>query len=79
MRIGDALSKKITCFCKDENISINQFANMCCLTQSTVQHIVEGKSKNPKMLTIIRICDGIGIPLYKFFQDDLFIDLDRED
>lgn len=79
MKIREALSRKITNFCEEENISINQFANMCCLTQSTVQHIVEGRSKNPKILTIIRICDGIGTSVSTFFQDDVFKDLDRED
>lgn len=38
-----------------------------------------GKSKNPKILTIVRICDGLEITLSDFFDDELFINVDRED
>ena len=52
---------------------------MCCLTQSTIQNIIDGNSSNPKVLTIVRICDGLNITLKKFFDDDLFKNVDRED
>ena len=52
---------------------------MSCLTQSTVDSLINGKSKNPKLLTIVRICDGLGITLTEFFDDKLFLNLDIED
>lgn len=79
MKISDATSKKLLKICKERNLSINKLATISCLTQSTVQNIVEGNSNNPKLLTIVRICDGLGISLKEFFDDDLFIDIDRED
>ena len=33
---------------------------------------MEGNSNNPKLLTIVRICDGLGISLAQFFDDELF-------
>lgn len=79
MKISEAMSKKIIKICKEKNISINKLATMCCLTQSTVQNIVECNSSNPKLLTVVRICDGLGISLKDFFDDELFSNLERED
>lgn len=79
MKIREAVSKKINKICNERNISINKLASISCLTQSTVQHLADGNSKNPKLLTIIRICDGLDITIQEFFSDDLFKNLDRED
>jgi len=78
MKLSSVVSKKLISICNDRNISINKLATMSCLTQSTVQNIIEEKSKNPKLLTIARICDGLGIELKDFFNDELFKDIDLE-
>lgn len=79
MKLSSAISKKILNICKERNISVNKLASMCCLTQSTVQNLIEGNSKNPKLLTIVRICDGLGMKMKDFFDDDIFDNIDRED
>ncbi len=79
MKISDAVSQKLLQICSEKNISVNRLAIICCLTQSTVQNIIDGNSANPKLLTIVRICDGLNISLKDFFDDDLFKDIDRED
>lgn len=67
MRLSEAMSKKLLKICEERDISINKLATICLLTQSTVQNIIEGNSSNPKLLTIVRICDGLGITLEEFF------------
>ena len=79
MEINKAVSEKIMKICDEKDISINKLASMSCLTQSTLQNIVGGCSKNPKLLTIVRICEGLGIKLSDFFTDDIFDDIDRAD
>lgn len=79
MTISDALSTKILNICNEKNISVNKLANICGITQSTIDNIVNRKSKNPKTLTIVRICDGLGITMNEFFSDPIFLNLDRED
>ena len=79
MKIREAIAIKINKICNERNISVNKLASMSCLTQSTVQHLVNGDSKNPKLLTIIRICDGLEMEIRDFFADELFRNLDRED
>lgn len=79
MKISEAMSKKLLKICEERGISVNKLANMCCLTQSTVQNIIEGNSTNPKLLTVVRICEGLEIFLSEFFDDELFSNIDRED
>ena len=78
MRIADAISHRILFLCKQNNISINKLTILSGQTQSTVQSLISGKSRNPKMLTIVRICDSLKISLSEFFNDDLFKDIDIE-
>ena len=79
MRLNKAIEEKITKILIERNITINKLASMSCLTQSTVDSLINGKSKNPKLLTIVHNCDGLGITLTEFFDDKLFLNLDRED
>ena len=79
MKLREAISIRINKLCTEKNISVNKLASMSCLTQSTVQHLVDGRSKNAKGLTIVRICDGLGIKLKEFYDDPVFDNIDRED
>lgn len=79
MRVSEAIAKKLIKICKERKMSVNKLAITCCLTQSTVENILAGNSKNPKILTIVRICDGLEISLSEFFNDELFKNLERED
>lgn len=79
MKISEAMAKKLLNLCEERKISVNKLASICYLTQSTVQHIIDGSSTNPKLLTVIRICDGLGITIKEFFDDEIFENIDRED
>lgn len=79
MKLTKAMSEKINKILIENDITVNKLASISCLTQSTVDSLVNGKSKNPKILTIVRICDGLGITLTEFFDDELFKNIDRED
>ncbi len=79
MKLSEAITLKIFKICDEKNISVNKLASLSCLTQSTVQNLISGKSKNPKLLTIIHICEGLEIPLKDFFNDMIFEDIERED
>lgn len=61
MRISQAIAKRILNLCDENNISVNKLTLMSGLTKSTLQSIICGKSKNPKVLTIVRICDSLKI------------------
>jgi len=75
MTIKDATSKRILQLCGENNITINRLANLAGITQSTLNDVVRGKSKNPTIKTIYYICFGLGIELKDFFDSDLFLNL----
>lgn len=79
MKLSKAVSEKLIKIIRERDITVNKLASICCLTQSTVDSIINGKSKNPKLLTIVRICEGLNITLKEFFDDEIFNNIDRED
>ena len=79
MKLSRAISIKMNKLCREKNITPNKLASLCCLTQSTVQNLITGKSNNPKLLTIIRIWEGLNISLKDFFDDEIFTKVERED
>lgn len=78
MNISQAIFKIIKNICKERNISINKLTTMNCLTQSTLQSIIDDSSNNPKLLKIFRICYGLNISISEFFDDSLFNNLDLD-
>ncbi len=79
MKLSKAVSQKILKICKEKNISINKLAAICCVTQSTVQSLIQEKYESPKLATITKICEGLGLTLEEFFDDCLFDNLERDD
>lgn len=73
-----AVKNRILSLCGERNITINKLATMCALPPSSVKAILYGRSKNPKLVTIKMICDGLGITLAEFFNTDEFNNLEQE-
>jgi len=69
MRISRWLANRIIYLCSEKKISINQLALDSDLTQSTLNSIVHGESKNPKLVTLLKICRGLNISLNELLQD----------
>lgn len=70
MKTHEAVGKRILEFCNQRNITPNKLCTMSGVIQSTVNSIFSGRSQNPKLLTIIYICSGLGIELSEFFDCD---------
>ena len=67
-----AVSDRLLELCKERNITVNRLANLSAVPPSTVKNIVYGLSKNPKIVTIKMLCDGLEITLTKFFDTPSF-------
>ena len=78
MNLQEAIRQRILNLCKKNHITINGLAMLSGMSQSTVNSLVDGTSKNPKLLTIMRICLGLNMELRDFFDDDIFLGLDDE-
>lgn len=78
MSIGEACCQRIHELCDERKISINHLSIIYGITQSTLSNITSGRSKNPTISTIKKICDGLEITLLEFFNSEIFLSLEQE-
>lgn len=78
METVSAVRDRILRLCAQRNITINRLATLSALPPSSVKNIFYGKSKDPKILTIKKICDGLDITLAQFFNSPEFESLEPE-
>lgn len=76
MKLNEAVARRIDEYCTERNITVNKLATLSGVIQSTVNSIFTGHSKNPKLQTIVCLCDGLEISLKEFFDSPLFDDID---
>ena len=78
MGIRDEVAKRILFYCNEKNIAINALARISAVPPSTLKNIVNGTSRNPGIVTIKKICDGLKITIVDFFNSDEFKNLEQE-
>ncbi|MCL2564286.1 MAG: helix-turn-helix transcriptional regulator [Defluviitaleaceae bacterium] len=69
---------RILQLCNEHNLTINKLATLSALPPSSVKNILYGKSKDPKLMTIKKICDGLEITLGEFFSTTEFDSLEQD-
>ncbi len=78
METIEAVRARILRLCGERNITINKLATMAGLPPSSIKNILYGKSRNPKLITIKALCDGLDITLGEFFSAPEFDALEQE-
>ena len=78
MKIREATVLRILDLCRINNITLNALAYKSGLSPSTLKNIISGNSKNPGIVTIKILCDGLDISIDEFFNSDFFKDLEQE-
>ena len=78
MKIREAIAKRIEELCEQNNLTINGLATQAAVPPSTVKNIIYGVSRNPGIVTIKMLCDGLDISIQDFFDSPLFADLEQE-
>lgn len=73
------VSLRIQQLCATHGYNINSLARKSGIPPTTLKNIVYGTSHNPGVVTIKLVCDGLGISLYDFFDDDAFKNNELED
>ncbi len=62
------IPQRITTLCTEGNLGINELSKRSKVPPSTIKNILNGTSKNPGIVTIKKLCDGLGIELAEFFK-----------
>ena len=74
-----AVSTRIQQLCAEHGYNINSLARWAGIPPTTVKSILYGSSRNPGVVTVKLLCDGLGISLYDFFDSPLFQTAEPED
>ena len=69
---------KLISQCKERGITPNGLSYSSGVSQSTIKSILNGESKNPGIVTIKKLCDGLNISVGEFFSDEEFEKLEQE-
>lgn len=75
----EAVAKqRILDLCAQRDMAVNGLANLSGVSPSTIYSMLNEKSQNPGVVSLKKICDGLGISLREFFDSDLFDNLEQE-
>lgn len=78
MLVEDFIAERINELCSKRQISRYKLSKLTGIQQSTLSNLMTKKSL-PNIVTLSRICDGLGITLSQFFQEgDNLPDLSSE-
>ena len=75
MTLKQAVHDRIWELCDERGITIS---NICGITQSTLNNIMNGRNNSVTLSTIKKICDGLEISLQDFFASSVFTNLEQE-
>ena len=61
MTYSEVIILRLNELCQERGITVNKLANISGITQSTVENIIAGKTKNPKLKTLHKIAVGLNM------------------
>ena len=78
MNVKQVVVHRIMELCKSRNITIHTLVNDVGIPPTTIYSMLNTKSRNPGIMTIKQVCDGLDISLREFFDSPIFDDLEQE-
>ena len=79
MKARQEVANRLIHLCSERGLAFNQLAYRAAVPPSTLKSILNGDSRNPGIVTIKMLCDGLDISLYDFFDSDAFRSTEPED
>ena len=83
MKYSDIYVSRIYSLCKERGMAINKLATMSGVSQSTLDNIMRGNTKNPGVVTIHKIANTFNMTMAEFLDfkelnDNSFEDDDQQ-
>lgn len=78
MNTRQAVADRLLQLCEEKHLSVNALARTSAVPPSTLKNIINGGSKNAGIVTIKKLCDGLEISLFDFFNTETFKTLEQE-
>ena len=79
MEYSEIYVKRIKSLCKQRGIAINKLATMSGVNQSTLDNIVRGITKDPRVKTLHKVAIAFNMTLSEFLDFDELNDYSFED
>ena len=79
MEYADIYVQRIRKLCKERGIAINKLATMSDVKQSTLDNIMQGNTKNPRVKTLHKIALAFNMTLAEFLDFSELNDYSFED
>ena len=79
MDYSDIYVRRIRSLCEKRGIAINKLATMSNVSQSTLDNIVRGITKNPGVMTIHKLASAFNMTLAEFLDFDELNDYSFEE
>jgi len=79
MEYYEVIVKRIRTLCAGRGISINKLAIMSDVKQSTLDNIIRGLTRNPRVKTLHKIAIAFNMTLAEFLDFDLLNEYSFED
>lgn len=78
MKLSNAVRERIISLANERNITLHKLSLNSGIAYSTLSSFINGKCKSPNLITLLHICEGLGIELKEFFSDKLFKDVEED-
>ena len=78
MQIKEAIVQRFQELCQERNIKYNELATLSGVTPSTVYSMMDERRKDVSVITVKKLCDGLGITISQFFDAQIFKILEQE-
>jgi Predicted transcriptional regulators len=78
MTVKDVVVNRFLEICNTMNIRPNELATRSGITPSTVYSMLDKSRKDISIITIKKLCDGLGVTLGEFFSTPEFDALEQE-
>ena len=78
MSVKDAVAARFEVLCRERGIKPNELATLSGVTPSTVYSMLDARRRDVSVVTVKKLCDGLGITLGEFFSAPEFDELEQE-
>lgn len=75
MGINEAIALRMKQLAHERHVTLNEIIKRGKINQSTISEMMQGRSKHPRVSTILKFCKGCNITMAEFFDSPLFNEL----
>ena len=78
MRMKESVVTRFQDLCRERGIRYNELATLSGVTPSTVYSMMDERRRDISVVTVKKLCDGLGITIPEFFNAPIFENLEQE-